>query len=121
MKGIVPMDFEIDFADSKIISYLVKDYNVVLLLESWNAKMIEIRFLNFVSLSAMNCFRIADMCEIFESPLLDRALNELYEERPQNHNLRIFRFLNSDDMTALEIVSEDIEIKKLRVKDSYSV
>ncbi|NGX42845.1 MAG: hypothetical protein K940chlam7_01133 [Chlamydiae bacterium] len=112
MKRKVPVDFEIGFADSKIQSYSLEDENLTLLLECWNSKIVEFRFLNFVSLFAMNYFRIADIQEVFESPLLERALSELYEKKPKDHNLRIFQFLNSDGMTALEVVSEDIKIKK---------
>jgi hypothetical protein len=57
--------------------------------------------------------QISDLQEVFDSPLLERVLNELYAEKPNKHNFRVFRFLNSDDMTALEIVCENIHIEKL--------
>lgn len=110
MKKTIPVDFEIGFADSKILSYSVRDDDVILLLECWNAQIVEICFIKFVSLFAMNYFRISVVHEIFESPFLERALNELYEEKPKKHGLRIFQFLNSDDMIALEVVCENIKI-----------
>lgn len=114
MKKELSVDFEIGFADSNIQSYTVDDKNLTLFLECWNAEIVEIVFFKFVSLFAMNYFQIADLREVFESQLLERALNELYEEKPKEHNFRIFKFLNSDDMTALEIVCEDIQIKRVK-------
>ena len=114
MKRTLSIDFEIGFADSNIKSYTIEGENVILFLECWNTEIIEIKFLRFVSLFAMNYFQISDLQEVFESPILERALNELYEEKPKKHFLRIFKFLNSDDMTALEIVCEDIHIRKIK-------
>lgn len=113
MKKEISIDFEIGFADSCIQSYLVKNSNIILLLECWNATLLEITFINFASIFSMNYIRIADVKEVFESPLLDRALNELYEDKPEAHSYRIFKLLNSNDMTALEVVCEGIEIKKM--------
>ena len=107
------VDFEIGFADSTILSYSVKRNKLTVILECWNSEIIEIKFINFTGITAMNYFRIADIYEVFESPLLERALNELYEKHPESHNLRIFQFINPDDMLALEVVSENIQIKKL--------
>ncbi|SCA62851.1 hypothetical protein SCG7109_AE_00180 [Chlamydiales bacterium SCGC AG-110-M15] len=110
MKKDLSVDFEIGFADSCIQSYFVKDNDLTLLLECWNAVVLEIKFLNFASVFAMNYFRIADIKEVFRSPLLDRVLDELYEEKPKKHEFRVFKFLNSNDMTALEVVCEGIKI-----------
>lgn len=103
----------IGFADSEIQSYTVEGESLTLLIECWNAEKVEIKFSNFASLFTMNYFRIADFREVFDSPLLERSLNELYVEKPEKHNFRIFKFLNSDDMTALEIVCEGIQIRKI--------
>ncbi|NGX42982.1 MAG: hypothetical protein K940chlam7_01272 [Chlamydiae bacterium] len=81
----LPVNFEIGFADSTIQSYSVENENLTLFLECWNSEIVEFRFLNFVSLFAVNYFRIADVQEIFESPLLERALNELYEKKQKFH------------------------------------
>lgn len=113
MKKKLSVNFEIGFADSNIQSYTIEDDNVTLFLECWNSVIVEIKFLKFVSLFAMNYFQISDLQEVFDSPILERALNELYEEKPKQHCLRSFKFLNSDDMTALEVVCEDIHIRKI--------
>jgi hypothetical protein len=118
MKKEIPVDFEIGFADSNIQSYFIEGGDVTLFLECWNSEVVKIKFLRFVSLFAMNYFRIADFREVFESLFLERALSELYEEKPKEHDLRVFKFLNSDDMTALEIVCEDINIEKFGVRES---
>src|ERR1700730_6688424 len=114
MKRELSVNFEIGFADSNIQSYTIEGENLTLFLECWNSEIVEIKFLKFVSLFAMNYFRISDLQEIFESPILEKALSELYEEKPKEHCLRIFKFLNSDDMTALEIVCEDIHIGNIK-------
>jgi len=113
MKNELPVEFEIGFAASKILSYSINDGNVSLFLECWNSAVLEINFLYFASLFAMNYTRIADFREVFESSLLERALEELYEKKPKEHLFRVFRFLNSDDITAFEIVCEDIKVKKI--------
>jgi len=113
MKRELPVNFEIGFADSIIRSYSIKGENLTLFLECWNSEIVKITFLKFVSLFAMNYFRIADLREVFDSSILERALRELYEGKPEKHGLRVFKFLNSDDMTALEVVCEGISIEKM--------
>lgn len=113
MKKELSINFEIGFADSNILSYTIKGENLTLFLECWNSEVVEIKFIKFTSLLAMNYFRVSDFKEIFESPLLERTLSELYEERPKEHGLRIFKFLNSDGMVPLEVVCEDICIRKI--------
>ena len=103
---------DIDFADSNIISYNVDGDNLTLNFESWNGKLFEIKFLNYVSLFSTNYFRISDFQEVSESFLLEKALEEFYEVRPEKHHFRIFKFLH-DDITTLEIICEGIIIKKL--------
>ena len=114
MKKELSVNFEIGFADSNIQSYSIEGENLILFLKCWNSEIIKIKFSQFVALFALNYTRIADFREVFESPLLERALRELYEEIPKKHDLRVFKFLNSDDMTALEIVCKDIKIEKIR-------
>lgn len=104
----------IDFADSQILSYTIKPEYLMLFIERWNAEILEIKFLNFASISAMSYFRIAEIKEIFESPLLERVLTEFYEEKPKEHNYRIFKFITGDDDTALEIVFENLEIRIIK-------
>lgn len=100
----------IDFADSNILSYNVDIDNLTLFLECWNATVIEMKFLNYVSLSSTNYFRISDFQEVYESALLDKTLDEFYELRPKEHPFRIFKFIH-DDLTTLEIICENISIK----------
>lgn len=113
MKKELSVNFDIGFADSTIKSYSVEDENLKVLLECWNSDLVEIKFLELVSLFALNYFRIADLREVFQSALLDSALIDLYEKKPDEHDFRIFKFLNSDGMTALEIVCKSVEIKKV--------
>jgi len=113
MKKEISLEYGIGFADSNILSFTVEDSNLTLLLKCWNAIILKIKFLNYTSLLAMNYFRIADLLEVFESPLLERVLNELGDEKPKEHNFRVFKFLTDDDPTALEIVCEDISIEKI--------
>ena len=112
MKKEVSIDFEIGFADSTILSYTIENCKVTLILECWNSQLLEIAFINFVEISATNETLLCDILEVFESPLLEKALNEIYVKRPQEHNLRIFRLLSNNDSIALEIVCESINIKK---------
>jgi hypothetical protein len=41
------INFEIGFADSIIQTYTIKECNIILLLECWNAEIVEISFFNF--------------------------------------------------------------------------
>ena len=112
MKKQLSVKFEIGFADSYIQSYCVENDNLILILKCWNSVIIKIDFIDFVVFSAMNYVEIANLVEVFESSLLERALDELYEKKPKQHPYRIFQFITPDDMTALEIVCEDIKIQK---------
>ncbi len=103
----------IDFADASILSYLVNFDNLTLTLESWDGEIFEIKFLKYVSLFSTNYFRISSLQEVFDSSLLEQALTEFYEVRPEKHNFRIFKFLHDVDITTLEIICEDVNIKKM--------
>ena len=100
----------IDFADAVIQHYIVKDFNILLFLERWNGEILEIKFLDFVLFEATNSDRISAFEECFESPLLEKALNHVYDKIPNSHNLRIFKFIDSNDRISLEIVCEKIHI-----------
>lgn len=84
MKEEIKEISKIDFADSYIQSYHVKDQNITLLLECWDGEIIEFKFLNFCSVLSMNYFYIESFQEITESPLLERALMEFYEKNQKN-------------------------------------
>jgi hypothetical protein len=107
------MEFEIDFADSTILYYTVKDFNISLLLERWNAEIIEMNFLKYVLFEATSHRKVSAFEECFESPLLEKALDYVYEKIPDKHNLRIFRFIDTNENISLEIVCENIHIEKL--------
>lgn len=104
----------IDFADSEILSYTVKNDTLTLFIERWNAEILEIKFLNYASSLSMNLFGIAEVKEVSESNLLDKVLNEFYEKKPKENPFKIFQFFNSDDMCALEIVCEGIDIRRIK-------
>lgn len=114
MKNEISVDFEIGFADSNVQCYTFKDNNVIFLLECWNSAILEITFSNFILLNMTNDFRISDLQEAFESPLLNKALKKLYEKIPKEHNLKVFKLIDSNGETALEIVCENINIKKIK-------
>lgn len=109
----LPVEYEIGFADSEIMHYSVNSDDLILTLECWNAVILEIKFIGFASVFGMNLCTVSEFFEIFNSPLLDNVLKEYYNEIPKEHNYRIFKFLNPNDMTILEIVCEGIEIKKI--------
>jgi hypothetical protein len=83
MKKELSIDFEIGFADSSILSYSIKDNAVTLFLNCWNSEVIEIKFLNFISLFAINNTEVSDFKEVFESSLLEKTLDALYEVKPE--------------------------------------
>lgn len=104
----------IGFADSEVLSYNTNRESIKLFVQLWDAEILEIKFINNASIFDMGYFRIAEVQEILESPLLDRVLDEYYEVKPEKHPYRIFKFLTSDDMTALEIVCEDVKIRRIK-------
>jgi hypothetical protein len=107
------MEFEIDFADSTRLYYIVKDFNISLFLEKWNAEIIELKFLEYVLFEATSHDQVSAFEECFESPLLEKALDYTYEKIPDKHNLRVFRFIDINENISLEIVCENIHIEKL--------
>jgi len=104
----------IGFADSEILSYNVKPCCMTLFIKLWNADILEIKFLDYAASLDMGYFRIAEVQEVFESPLLERVLDEYYEIKPKEHNFKVFKFSNSDDTTALEVVCEGVSLRKIR-------
>lgn len=105
---------QIDFADSEILSYTVKNDTLTLFIERWNAEILEVKFLNYASSLSMNLYGIAEVKEASESPLLEKVLNEFYEKKPIEHPFKIFQFFNSDDMCALEIICEGVDIRRIK-------
>jgi hypothetical protein len=111
MKEQYSYNKEIGFADSNILSVNVIDGNVTVVLKRWNDQIIEIKFFNFIAMLSTDNTSVADFIEIFESPLLDYALEDSYESKPKMHPYRVFKFLTSDDTNSLEVVCEEIYIK----------
>ncbi len=115
MENKLPLDIlAIDFADSVILSYTVKFGCLILFVKRWNAQILEIKFLEYASSVDVDYVEIAYVQQVFESPLLERILDEFYEKKPNSHNFKIFKFFNSDDLTALEVICENVNVRIIR-------
>lgn len=110
MKKRIPIEYDIGFADSNIVSYRSKNENVVITLKCWNEKVLELEFVESILVLITNSWNISDICEITESILLDKVLSQAYEIIPKNHEYRIFQFIDNSDNPAIEVISKQLII-----------
>jgi len=111
-KNPQPIKLDIGFEHSKIVNYQFTKDCLVLILECWNLVIVEIKFKGFAAMFSINNCEIYGFYEIFESSLLDLVLKRFYEIIPTAHLYHIFKFVNEDEETVLEVVCENIEISK---------
>lgn len=103
---------EIDFADSEVVAYHSKGYNVVIILKAWNSELIELEFVGCILFFISGSWDISEMCEKNSSILFKNALNTVYDNQiPSVHNYKLFQFLHVDDFPVIEVGCESIIIK----------
>ena len=106
------IDYEIGFADSEILSYSHQNNNLVIYLKAWNEKILKFEFFDYLLFLILNSWNISDICELDNSPLIERALRIEYDTIPQDHPYKLYQFINDDDEPTVEIVSKKLSISR---------
>ncbi len=103
----------IDFADSSF-EYFKMDCNhdLVVYLNSWDAKLIRLTFKNPIQFCYAPGDFPANIYEIDESNLLEKALSDYYEKIPENTPFKLFQIEDIDDFPFIQVVAESVSIVK---------
>jgi hypothetical protein len=104
------IDFQIGFSDSQIISFNSKGNDLLIYLESWNAKILKFKFVDNIFFLIYNSWDIADICWVDNSPLFEKAMKIIYEEIPSRHPYRLVQFFDNDGNATAEIGCKDLFI-----------
>ena len=110
MVNIKPINSEIGFADSEIVSYRSENDNLVIEVKSWNDKTVNLEFEDCIFFLISNSWYISEICEANDSIYKEMALNKVYEKIPAKIPYRFFQFLDLDDDPSVEIIARDFQI-----------
>lgn len=110
MKEIAP---NIDFADSSYISCETHKENLIVLLNSWNEKEIEITFINAIQFTYKQGSFVAGLYEkTNESSYLEEILSRYFVKVPEDNPFKIFTMLDIEDFIFFEIIAENVLVLK---------
>jgi hypothetical protein len=104
----------IDFSDSSLKCFRCDENDLIIYLESWDEKIIELIFSNIIKLKYQMLDFISGVYEIRDNI----CLNDLYDEKfGQRYNeketYKLFHILDIEDGVIFEIVAENVTgIKK---------
>ncbi|GEM_PF-3760230 len=104
-----PVEFEVGFADSELISYERGESGVKVLISAWNEQSICLEFKGAITLVDYGAWNFSEICELQESsPTMSRALQTQYDGNPLEHPYRLFQFLDEDNEPSMEVVAEKL-------------
>ncbi|MCB1875944.1 MAG: hypothetical protein KDH88_08220 [Chromatiales bacterium] len=106
------IDAEIGFSDAEVDTYTKEGDILSVRVLAWNQSHITVVFKNVIRVLDNDANSISAFCQIIDSSeFLNAALNRLYEDAiPSDHLYVHYQFLDEDDLPALEVVSEHMEI-----------
>lgn len=110
MGAKIPVDFQIGFSDSHIVSFESGLNSILIFLKSWDEKILKLEFMDSISFIIFDSWDIADIYRLDDSPLLNQALKFVYESMPLQHPYRSFQFIDNDDNVAAEVCCKDLII-----------
>ncbi len=106
------IEYPIGFADSQLLSYSSNNDNLIVFMKCWNEEIVKFEFIECIGFLILNSWNIADVCEVKDSFLLQRALAKIYEVIPKLSEYRIFQYIDQDGEVSAEIISKNIVISK---------
>lgn len=104
------VNFEIGFADSEIISFESYENSLLIFLKAWNEKLLKFKFSEYILFVILDSWNISDVCEVENSPFLDKALKIVYDQIPPQHPYKLFHFFDDDDNVVVEVCCKDLSI-----------
>jgi hypothetical protein len=103
------LDYEIGFADSEVLSLHRKSQTLVVRLQLWTARVVDVTFsdvLQVVDRAAWTISAVREATDIGSSALTEAVARHYRGEA--EHGFRLFQFLDEDDEPALEVVVEQL-------------
>lgn len=104
----------IDFPDSELESFKFYDENLLeISLNSWNAKIITLKFTDVIHFTYKLGFQVSNFYEILnDSALVKEALLRNYEKIPIDHPYKLFQLEDIDDFPFIQVVAESVIVSK---------
>lgn len=105
----------VDFADSEYKFCKTNERELIIFLNSWENKIIEIKFLNPIQFFYRGGSVIAGIYEKSNSdPFLLEALSSYYEQIPKDHPFKLFALIDIEDHPLFEIIAEKVFISLIK-------
>jgi hypothetical protein len=96
----------IDLCDSQFEKYIKDNGNLIIKIALWNNEKLEIIFEDTIRLLDND---FGDFVTIYNlgqnSDFINKAIDKVYEKKPEKHNYYHYQFKNIDDEIVLEVVS----------------
>lgn len=113
-----PLDLNVSFADSELISYEKKDHgNLEVRVQAWNARQLIFTFTDVIGVLDLCAGDFSEVVEETErTPFFQNVLEYIYIGEPSNHSVpdhhpyHLYQFFNHDDFPSLEVVAEKFEV-----------
>ena len=104
------IDFQIGFSDSQIVSFESKNDDVLVFLKAWNEKILKLEFFDSICFFIINSWNISDICQVDNTPSLEKVVKMVYEKVPLNHPYKVFQFIDNDDNIIAEVCCKKLSI-----------
>jgi hypothetical protein len=109
------LDIKIDLADSEIPSYFCvrKENKLIIKIESWDAKIIEFIFYDFLGFIYRGGDGNKDFCiNHNQTCFFNQMIEKKYGKIPDNHPYKLYQLLDFDDNPYFEVISPYYEVSK---------
>ncbi|MBN9378031.1 MAG: hypothetical protein BGO14_00915 [Chlamydiales bacterium 38-26] len=113
------LNYKIGFADSEILSYNSNNYSLFFYLQTWNGVILKIEFKEYIHFLDTVCIDVSDICENDSSSTLKKALENEFNEIPEDHGFKLYQFIDTNDEAAVEIVSKDVLITEVNNSSNW--
>lgn len=105
------IDSDHGFADSEFVSYQRKHAEFTVIIAAWNNKLIEIVFSDVEGILDYGLGDISDFVEETEKDaFFEKILSLVYVSVPDDSPYRLYKFLDLDGQTALEVVASTVNV-----------
>jgi hypothetical protein len=105
----------VDFADSSYKFLEADNDNLIVYLESWDAKLIKIQFVGILEFVFQSGSFISGLQEMdSEDEFLRNALARNYDIIPAEHPFKKYAIIDIEDFNVVEVVAEQVMVTKLK-------
>jgi hypothetical protein len=106
-----PVQFEIGFADSELVSYSRYASELSVIVKTWDSSLVTVTFFDVIGVLDLNVGDISEICQESETTrLMSKAVERMYESPPDVLPYNVYQFLDLDGNIAMEIIAASVTV-----------